>query len=232
MENGRLAGQPPHPWGLLSPDLSYDGSEILFAYTQNSEHEWVWSPETTFNLFRVRADGTGEAAHRLPYNDFDPCWLPNGRVAFISERRGGYIRCFALLHIPSHVLHSMKPDGSDIYPLSYYETGEWHPSVDNDGMLVYTRWDYTDRENCLGSNFWISFPMGAIPAPPWELPLSLAHLPGQRAPGYPLDSALYRDEHPCHTGFAQAILTAAPHHGESFRIALHPRHFECPTMVA
>ena len=33
----------------------------------------------------------------------------------------------------------MRPDGSDIIRLSYHETHEWHPSVTNDGMLVYTR---------------------------------------------------------------------------------------------
>ena len=25
-----------------------------------------------------------------PWNDFDPCFLPNGRIVFVSERRGGY----------------------------------------------------------------------------------------------------------------------------------------------
>ena len=218
VENGRLAGQPLTPGAFLSPDLSYDGSEILFAYTQNSEHEWVWSPETTFNLFRVRADGTGlRQLTDSPYNDFDPCWLPNGRVAFISERRGGYIRCFALLHVPSHVLHSMKPDGSDIYPLSYYETSEWHPSVDNDGMLVYTRWDYTDRENCLGSNFWISFPDGRDPrAPHGNYPYPWHTYPDNVLPDTRWTRPYTEMNIRAIPGSHKYILTAAPHHGESF----------------
>lgn len=218
VESGRLAGQQLVPGAFLSPDLSYDGREILFAYTQNQEHEWVWSPETSFNLFRIGADGTGlRQLTDSSHDDFDPCWLPSGRVAFISERRGGYIRCFGILHVPSHVLHSMKPDGSDIYPISYFETSEWHPSVDNDGMLVYTRWDYTDRENCLGSNFWVSYPDGRDPrAPhgnypyPWHT-FADNTMPDSRF-GRPYTEMNIRAV----PGSHKYILTAAPHHGESF----------------
>ena len=28
-----------------------------------------------------------------PADDFDPCFLPNGRIVFVTERRGGYLRC-------------------------------------------------------------------------------------------------------------------------------------------
>ena len=46
------------------------------------------------------------------WNDFDPCWLPNGRIAFISERRGGYLRCGRVC--PTYTLYDMAADGSDI----------------------------------------------------------------------------------------------------------------------
>ena len=39
-------------------------------------------------------------------------------------------------------------------------------SVDNAGMIVYTRWDYTDRDDCLGSHFWICYPDGRDPRAP------------------------------------------------------------------
>ena len=54
----------------------------------------VWKNTNCYHVFRVRADGS-----RLvqltdgPFNEFDPCFLPGGRIAFISERRGGYVRC-------------------------------------------------------------------------------------------------------------------------------------------
>jgi hypothetical protein len=218
IENGRLKGGKLAPGAFLSPDLSYDGKTIVFAYTENREHKWVWSKGTTWNLFRVNVDGSGlRQLTDSEYNDFDPCWLPNGRIAFISERRGGYIRCFALLHVPNYVLHSMDVDGGDIYPLSYYETSEWHPSVNNDGMIVYTRWDYTDRENCLGSNFWICYPDGRDPrAPhgnypyPWHTFEDNQHADSRIGRPYvELSIRAIPDSH-------RYILTAAPHHGEAF----------------
>ena len=165
-----LAGSPEFGSGAVQgPDLSFDGREIVFAHCRAQEHAWHdWSRDTTWKLCRIGSDGTGlRQLTDGAWNDFDPCWLPDGRIAFVSERRGGFIRCFGqYVKVPNYVLHSMRADGSDIVPLSYYETSEWNPSVDNHGMLVYGRWDYTDRENCLGSNFWTCFPMAATRAPP------------------------------------------------------------------
>ena len=60
----------------------------------------------------------------------------------------------------------MKADGSDVYPLSFHETHEWHPSVNNDGMIVYTRWDYVDRSDMVAHHIWTCFPDGRDPRSP------------------------------------------------------------------
>jgi Concanavalin A-like lectin/glucanases superfamily/Hydrazine synthase alpha subunit middle domain/WD40-like Beta Propeller Repeat len=216
--SGRLKGRKLEPGAFLSPDLSFDGRTITFAYTQSKEHKWEWSPETAYHVFRVNADGTDLVQLTDGrWDDFDPCWLPNGRIAFISERRGGYIRCFVGLTVPNHVLHSMNADGSDLKPISYYETSEWHPSVNNDGMIVYTRWDYTDRENCLGSNIWLCFPDGSDPrAPHGNYPYPWHTFPdntqGDSRLGRPYTEMNIRavPNSPLY------IMTAAPHHGEAF----------------
>jgi hypothetical protein len=57
----------------------------------------------------------------------------------------------------------MKDDGSDIICLSYHETNEWHPSVDNNGKIVYTRWDYVDRDDCIAHHLWTCYPDGRDP---------------------------------------------------------------------
>lgn len=167
---GRLAGRELDYGSFHSPRLDYDGQTLYFAHNGSREHRWVWTPDTSWNLFKMKVDGDDIVQLTDgPYNDFDPCPLPDGRVAFISERRGGFIRCFgesAWLRVTTYVLHSMKNDGSDMIPISFFETSEWQPSVDNSGMLVYTRWDYTDRENCLGSQFWTCFPDGRNPRAP------------------------------------------------------------------
>ncbi len=227
VQNGRLQGRKLDYGAFATPDLSYDGKTIVFAWTENSEHKWIQSKKTCFHLFRVNVDGSNLVQLTDgDFNDFDPCWLPSGRIAFVSERRNGYIRCFdAYLKVRSYTLFSMRDDGSDITPLSYFETSEWNPSVNNDGQLVYTRWDYVDRENCLGTRFWISNPDGTNPrAPHGNYPLPYHtfpdHEPWSVHDGREWDS---RFGAPLVEMGIRAVpnsplymFTAAPHHGSVY----------------
>jgi len=102
-------------------------------------------------------------------------------------------------------MYSMKPDGSDIICLSFHETHEWHPSVNHDGMIVYTRWDYVDRDTNIAHHIWTCFPDGRDPrsfhgnyperreSRPW-MEMSIRAIPG--SPRY--------------------VATAAAHHGHAF----------------
>ncbi len=165
--NGRFEGRKlTSDGGFLSAELSFDARQLLFAFTEIAERESdrlryrQWTEHNTYKIFRVNVDGSGlTQLTDGTWNDFDPCYLPNGRVVFISERRGGYGRCHGR-PVPSFTLHSMNLDGSDIVCLSPHETNEWQPSVDHDGMVVYTRWDYVDRGFNQAHHPWITTPDG------------------------------------------------------------------------
>ncbi len=149
--------------GFLAPDVSWDGKEILFCWTPGEHRTREWDEKTTFHIMKMRADGSHlEMLTWGGVNDLFPCWLPNGRIMFVSERRGGYGRCH-MREVPNFTLHSMFPDGTDMVCLSPHETNEWEPSVDNDGMVVYTRWDYTDRGFNQAHHAWITYPDGRDP---------------------------------------------------------------------
>ena len=139
---------------------------------KNKRENYYWSRERTFNLYRAELASSKNGEVSLtglrqladgPHNEFDPCFLPGGRIAFLSERRGGFLRCGGNRPNPTFTLHSMERDGSDIVTLSYHETQEWNPSVDNEGMIAYTRWDYVDRDNDGAHHLWICFPDGRDP---------------------------------------------------------------------
>lgn len=227
VEAGVMKGQKLDHGAFATPDLSWDGERIVFAWTANPDHQWIYSEERSFHLFKVNRDGSNLVQLTDgAYNDFDPCWLPDGRIAFVSERRGGYIRCFdASLKVRSYTLFSMNDEGDDIRPLSYFETSEWNPSVNNEGQLVYTRWDYVDRENCLGTRFWISGPDGSdaraphgnYPHPYHTFP---DHSPWQGDQGHERDSRfgapLVEMGIRAIPDSPQYIFTAAPHHGSVY----------------
>ena len=171
VERGLLEGERLEPGAFGRPELHFDGQTIYFPYTlgkgepsHTPGQDTHWTEEASFHLFRVNADGSGlEQLTAGPWNDFDPTVLPDGRVAFMSERRGGeehwaYLRCGR--HCPVYTLHAMESDGGDIHTLSYHETQEWNPSVTHDGMIIYTRWDYVDRDTNVAHHPWITYPDG------------------------------------------------------------------------
>ncbi len=166
VENGRLKGKQLEGGSVLSPELSFDGKTILFAYSEcKATKTYQWAPEYSYHIFKVNVDGTGlTQLTDGPDDDFDPCFLPSGRIVFITERRGGYLRCGR--HCPVYTMFSMEPDGSDVICISFHETHEWQPSINNDGMIVYTRWDYVDRDTNIAHHIWTCFPDGRDPRSP------------------------------------------------------------------
>ena len=154
------------------PDLSFDGKEVLFSFADKSikvDFPYTYNAyPTPFHIYKVNIDGsdltqvTGDK-----WKDYSPCWLPDGRIVFVSERCLLSNRCSGEKdYEPGATLYSMKEDGTDIYPISWNEINELHPSVDNQGRLVYTRWDYVDRDFSAAHHLWISYPDGRDPRAP------------------------------------------------------------------
>ena len=210
---GNLSGDKTEGGSFLSPELSYDGQTILFAYVEctgerNHRHHTDptrghWAEGRSYHLFKVNPDGSDlRQLTDGTWNDFSPCWLPNGRIAFISERRGGYLRCGRVC--PTYTLFDMASDGSDINCLSVHETNEWDPSVTPDGRIIWTRWDYVDRHGCTAHMPWITTLDGRDPRP----------VHGNYAPrkGRPDMEVNIR----AIPGSRKFVATAAPHHGQAY----------------
>lgn len=141
-------------WTILPP-----ADEVPFEFN-------YFSPErAAFHLFAMRP--SGEDLRELTFgceDDFDPCPLPDGHLVFMSSRRGGFCRCDNPFEpIPTHTLHRLDPSTGQIETLSWHETNEWHPSVLNDGRIIYCRWDYVDRSAANYHGLWISNPNGSNP---------------------------------------------------------------------
>jgi len=148
--------------------LSYDARTVYFAFAERADEKPdFYSPHRRcFHIYAVNADGSDlRQLTDGPDDDFDPCPLPDGGIAFMSTRRGGFGRCHNPWEpLPAYTLHRMNADGSDVRTLSWHETNEWHPSVLNDGRIVYSRWDYVDRSAANFHGLWTTNPDGTNPA--------------------------------------------------------------------
>lgn len=88
---------------FLRPDLSYDGTRVLFAYCKYYSHvpdirnktDKTNLPEDAFyHVFEMNLDGSGRRQlTRGRYDDFDARYLPNGDIVFLSTRKGQFLQC-------------------------------------------------------------------------------------------------------------------------------------------
>jgi len=181
------------PGSFLRPALSFDAKKILFAWCKHYPHlaketdklNKANVPEDAFyHVFEMNLDGSGvrQLTHGK-YDNFDARYLPDGRIVFLSTRRGQaiqvnkqsaaatlvrselpdcYVRCGgdASRPVAVYTLHTMNADGSDLTPISPFEMFEWEPSVAHDGTILYSRWDYVDRDNMPYMSLWSINPDG------------------------------------------------------------------------
>jgi len=181
------------PGSFLRPTLSYNGRRVLFAWCRYYEHlaaepnklDKANVPEDAFyHLFEMDLDGSG--LQQLTHGKYDDCdgrYLPDGRIVFLSTRRGQslqvgpqsaartvarpdmpdcYVRCGGGPERPVAVytLHTMNRDGSGLTAISPFEMFEWTPEVAPDGRIIYSRWDYVDRDNMPYMGLWAINPDG------------------------------------------------------------------------
>jgi len=175
------AGKLP-PGNYVTLALSFDAQTIYFAFADPTGKDpytlpgYAQAPAepgvkyNTFHIFAMAADpqaGTPSGLRQLtdgPNDDFDPCPLPDGGIALMSTRRGSKLRCGGGNPELTYTLHRMDADGKNLRTLSFHETHEWHPSVLGDGRIVYTRWDYVDRNAAKFHGLWTCNPDGSNPS--------------------------------------------------------------------
>ncbi|MGD0093202.1 MAG: hypothetical protein ABSE73_25085, partial [Planctomycetota bacterium] len=177
---------------VLEPRLSYDAQRIVFSYVQCSGK--VLDPsrlandvdEDFYHIWEVNVDGTGlRQLTSGPYDDVMPTYLPDGGIAFCSTRRKGYARCFGGQFSPRwhvYTLHRMDAGGRNLRTLSFHDTNEWFPTVAHTGEILYSRWDYIDRDAVTHQNLWATRPDGTNPVAVWGNASARPHCSFQAQP--------------------------------------------------
>lgn len=144
-------------------DVSSDGHRVLFAYCQVPDvppHREA-ALDRVFHLYEL--DLQSKELQQLtdgPHDHFAGKYLPDGRIICVSTRRGGFHRC-GRGPCPVHTLTVVTPDRTEATPdraepqvISFHETHEWDPVPLWDGRILYTRWDYVDRNAVFYQQLW------------------------------------------------------------------------------
>ena len=143
---------------LWRPDLSFDAKKIVFCLMPYDEK--------SFHLYEVNTDGTGFKQLTFgDYDDLDPIYLPGGKLLFNTTRAHTYVRCGPTHHSP--VLARCDADGKNIYVISRNSEPDYLPVLLPDGRVIYTRWEYTDKEQKRLQSLWTMNPDGTGVAAFW-----------------------------------------------------------------
>jgi hypothetical protein len=135
---------------IRDPQVHYDAKKILFSYRKGETRY--------FNLYEINIDGTHlKQLTTGPWDDIEPTYLPDGGIAFSSSRCKRFICCWVA---PTANMHRCEGDGSNIRMLSSGADAENTPSVLPDGRILYTRWEYVNRDPILFHHLWTMNPDG------------------------------------------------------------------------
>ncbi len=147
----QLMPQAPLHGAFWRPDVSFDGRKVLFCFKPHNEK--------SFHLYEINTDGSNlvQLTDGI-YDDLDPVYLPDGHILFATTRGHNYVRCMPPTN--SFELARADADGGNIYLISYSNEPDYLPSVMEDGRVVYTRWEYTDKPLWRAQKLWTTHPDG------------------------------------------------------------------------
>ncbi len=152
LRTGELTALVDDPDGAVrDPDVHYDGRRILFSYRPGGSHH--------YNLFEIDADGGNlRQITDGAWDDVEPVYLPDGDVVFCSTRCNRYIGCWLA---PSATLFRCTAAGENPRMISSGSFTENTPAVLPDGRVLYTRWEYVNRDPVSFHHLWTINPDGS-----------------------------------------------------------------------
>jgi len=151
VRSGKVTVLVDDPGGSVrDPQVHYDARKILFSYRKGGGHR--------YHLYEINADGTGlRQITDGPWDDIEPTYLPGGDIIFCSSRCRRWIGCWLA---ETAILFRCDPEGRDIRMLSSGSFTENTPAVLGDGRLLYTRWEYVNRDPVSFHHLWTMNPDG------------------------------------------------------------------------
>lgn len=136
--------------GIRDPRVHYDGEKLLFAYRPGGTKY--------YHLHECSTDGSElKQLTSGDWDDFDPEYLPDGGVVFVSSRCNRFVPCY---NSQTGILYRMDADGGNVCLLSANNVDDHRPAIMPDGRVVYTRWDYVDRAPQKFHSLWTMNPDG------------------------------------------------------------------------
>ena len=144
---------------IFDISLSFDANKVLFAWRRcKGTGEAAGEEVDCFHIHEMNLDGSGlrQLTHG-PFQDIHPFYLPDGRIGFVSTRA----KCFTMCQPGAGcALHVMGPDGAKIRRIHFGTLADHSPYVLDNGSILFTRWEYQDKDLTYLQGLWTVNPDG------------------------------------------------------------------------
>ena len=126
------------PHGMMRDvDLSFEKDKLAFAWKKSDRLDDYHVYE-----YDLATGDTKQLTFGLGRADYEPIYLPDGDLVFVSTRPEQSVPCWK-----SEIsnLYRMDGEGRYVRRLAIDQVHTVYPQLLTDGQLTYTRWDYSDR---------------------------------------------------------------------------------------
>jgi hypothetical protein len=130
------------------PDVSFDGNRILYAFRdpENGKKSYhLYEYDLSTNTKRQITSG-GFATDFRHNSDVEGVYLPNDDILFCSTRMIQMGDCLDDASVTANLFLCNK-DGNYLRRISYDQAHICYPSVLSNGQVIYSRWDYNDKNH-------------------------------------------------------------------------------------
>jgi hypothetical protein len=139
------------PGVIRDPEISFDAKRIIFSMRRQVDED--------YHIWEINADGTGlrQLTSAKGVCDTDPLYLPDNGIVFTSTRDIKYNQCS---RDRAANLFRMEADGANIHQIDSNNLVDNQASLLPDGRILYSRWEYVDRNFGDAHAFWACNPDG------------------------------------------------------------------------
>ena len=126
------------PHGMMRDvDISFDQERLAFAWKKSDRLD----DYHVYEYYLATGD-TKQLTFGLGRADYEPIYLPDGDLVFVSTRPEQSVPCWK-----SEIsnLYRMDGEGRYVRRLAIDQVHTIYPQLLTNGRLSYTRWDYSDR---------------------------------------------------------------------------------------
>ncbi len=166
---GNSGFQGANAIAVRDPSVHWNGNKIIFSMVIGAPTQQYQYKSYRWQIYEVTNIGQSQipVITKVPnqsadYNNVMPIYGTNERIIFVSDRpHAGLTHTYPQRDeyesTPTNTgLWSLNPATGDIFQLDHSPSGDFNPSLDSFGRVLFTRWDHLQRDQqnrCSQSSF-------------------------------------------------------------------------------